>query len=111
MERYLLGNGIILYLAEDHSLHVLDAYALFRAGSLYESDDRPGAAQFTASELRSGGTARRLADNRPRLLAREFTRTLYTEAHPLGRPLTPAQVEAIQPEDLQAHYRRVIQPN
>jgi predicted Zn-dependent peptidase len=181
VDRRVLGNGIILYLAEDRSLPVLDVSTVFRAGSLHETAARPGVAQFTASQLRNGGTARRtaealneelevlgasieasasaeavslslsalakdsdralellseairqpafgekslqifrgrvvedlrrLADNPAQLLAREFTRTLYTEAHPLGRPLTPAQAEAIQAEDLRDHYRRLIRPN
>ena len=170
VDRRILGNGIVLYLAEDRSLPVLNVSAVFRAGSLYETPARPGVAQFTASQLRNGGTTRRaaealneelevlgasieasasaeavslslsalakdtdralellaevirqpafdekslqifrgrvvedlrrLVDDPARLLAREFTRTLYTEAHPLGRPLTPAQAEAIQAEDL-----------
>src|SRR3990172_7327716 len=169
VERRILDNGIILYLAEDRSLPVLDVHAVFRAGTLYEPDSRPGVAQLTASQLRNGGTQRlafdalneelevfgasieasvsgeaislslsalakdtdrvlqifadvirlpafhpdplqtakgritedlrRLADSPPRLLAREFNRTMYTEAYPLGRPLTPAQVEAIRGED------------
>ena len=181
VERRVLPNGMILYLAEDHSLPILEAYAMFRAGSLYESAARPGAAQFTASQLRNGGTSqraasalneelevlgasieasasteaitfslsalvkdsdyalhllaevirhpafeakplqvskgrvieslRRLADNPSQLLDREFTRTLYTETHPLGRPLTAAQVEAIQAEQLQDHFRRYFHPN
>ena len=181
VDRRVLGNGITLYLAEDHSLPVLDVYVVFRAGSLYEATARPGAAHFTALQLRNGGTdgltpealneelellaasleasasteaislslsalakdadralqlladvirrpafdsktlqtakgraiedLRRLADNPGRLLAREFARTMYTEAHPLGRILTPAQVEAMAREDLQSHYRRFLHPN
>lgn len=181
VERRVLPNGIILYLAEDRSLPVLDVHVVFRAGRLYEPSTRPGVAQFTASQLRNGGTTglafkalneelevmaasieagvsteaisltlnvlakdadralpllgevvrrpafdpeplrtakgrvieelRRLTDNPPQLLAREFARTLYTEAHPLGRPLTPAQVEAIQREDLLDYYRRFFHPN
>jgi predicted Zn-dependent peptidase len=181
VERRVLPNGIVLYLAEDHSLPLLDAHAVFRAGRLYEATHRPGVAQFTASQLRNGGTTRlpaetlneelevlgasvetsvspeaisislsslakdrdhalelfgevirhpafetgalqtskgrvieglrRLAENPPQLLAREFARKLYTEAHPLGRPLTPTQVEAIQPEDLRDYYRRFFHPN
>ena len=181
VERRILDNGIILYLAEDPSLPVLDVHAVFRAGTLYEPDSRPGVAQLTASQLRNGGTQRlafdalneelevfgasieasvsgeaislslsalakdtdrvlqifadvirlpafhpdplqtakgritedlrRLADSPPRLLAREFNRTMYTEAYPLGRPLTPAQVEAIRREDLEAHHRRFFHPN
>jgi zinc protease len=181
VERRVLPNGIILYLAEDRSLPLLDAYAVFRAGSLYEPAERPGVAQLTASQLRNGGTTRlsfseldeeldvmgasieasisaemislrmsslakdqdrmlsllaevirhpafgaeplqtskgrlvedlrRLPDNPSRLLGREFTRTMYTRAHPLGRPLTPGQVAAIQREDLQAYHRRFFHPN
>ena len=181
VERRVLPNGIILYLAEDRALPVLDAYAVFRAGSLYEPVGRPGAAQLTASQLRNGGTTnlpfdvlneelevmgasieasvsseaisatlsalakdadralqlfaevlrqpafdpeplrvskgrviedlRRVVDNPSQLMAREFARTMYTESHPLGRPLTPVQVEAIQPEDLRAYYRRFFHPN
>ncbi len=181
VERLVLPNGIILYLAEDRALPVLDAYAVFRAGSLYEPTTRPGVAQLTASQLRNGGTTRlpfktlneelevmgasmeaslsaeaisltlnalakdadqalqlfaevlrepafdpqplqtskgrviedlrRLVDNPGQLMAREFARTMYTDAHPLGRLLTPEQVQAIQPEDLRAYYRRFFHPN
>lgn len=181
VDRRVLANGIIVYLAEDHSLPVLDINVVFHAGSLYEDAARPGVARFTASQLRNGGTTRlpaaalneelealgasieasvsteavsltlnalakdanpalqlftemirhpafdpeplqtakgraiedlrRLADSPSQLLAREFSRKLYTEAHPLGRPLTPAQVDAIQPDDLRAHYRRFFHPN
>jgi zinc protease len=181
VERRVLPNGMILYLASDRSLPLLNAYAVFRAGSLYEGADRPGLAQFTASQLRSGGTAvmsadslneelevlgvsiesgvssetisltasglaknadrslellaqivrrpafsaapfetfrgrviddlRRVPDNPSRLMMQEFARTRYTEAHPLGRPLTAAQARAIRPEDLQTHYRRFVRPD
>jgi predicted Zn-dependent peptidase len=57
VERRVLSNGLVLYLASDRSLPVLKAYAVFRGGSLYEDAARPGVAQFTASQLRSGGTA------------------------------------------------------
>jgi predicted Zn-dependent peptidase len=36
---------------------------------------------------------------------------MYTEAHPLGRPLTATQARAIAPEDLVAHYRRFVRPD
>jgi predicted Zn-dependent peptidase len=50
-------------------------------------------------------------DNPSRLMMQEFARTMYTEAHPLGRPLTATQARAIAPEDLVAHYRRFIRPD
>jgi zinc protease len=56
IQRRVLSNGIVLYLATDRSVPLVKAYALFRAGSLYEDPARPGVAQFTASQLRAGGT-------------------------------------------------------
>ncbi len=180
VERRVLANGIIVYLAEDRSLPTIDATAFFRAGSLYEPADRQGLAQLTASQLRNGGTTRmsyerlndelevlgatveasasleaisvsmgalakdsdralelladvirrpafapqpfetargrmiedlrRVKDNPPRLMAREFSRALYTEAHPLGRPLTVGEVSRITPADLQGYARQFIHP-
>ena len=57
VQRRVLPNGIVLYLASDPSLPVLNAYAVFRAGSLYEPPSEPGVARFTTSQLRAGGTA------------------------------------------------------
>ena len=57
VQRRVLPNGIVLYLASDRTLPVINAYVVFRAGSLYETPLRPGVAQFAASQLRSGGTA------------------------------------------------------
>jgi len=181
VERRVLPNGLVLYLASDRSLPVIKTYALFRAGSLYEEPSRPGVAQFTASQLRSGGTEvlsfaalneelevlgisvesgvsseaislsmsalakdadraldlfadivrrpafdaapletyrgrvaedlRRVAENPSRLMMQEFSRVMYTEDHPSGRPLTPAQARAIRREDLLDHYRRFIRPD
>ena len=181
VQRRVLPNGIVLYLASDPSLPVLNAYAVFRAGSLYEPPSEPGVARFTASQLRAGGTAalspealneelevlgvsiesavssetisltlnalakdadralqlfedmirrpafdpapletyrgqvvedlRRLADSPSRLMAQEFARIMYTENYPLGRPLTPAQVRAVQRESLLAFHRQFVRPD
>jgi zinc protease len=160
-DRRVLPNGVILYPVEEHSLPTLDVYAVLRAGSQYQAAGWLGSAQFTAPQLRSGGTARhtaeanslrlsglardtddalrllaeairrpvfkdeqlrvykghviedlhRVTDKPSQLLVSEFTRTFYTEAHPLGRPLTPDQVEAIQGEHLRDHSRRFFHPN
>lgn len=181
VERRVLSNGLVLYLASDRSLPVFKAYAVFRAGSLYEDAAKPGVAQFTASQLRSGGTdvmafaalneelevlgisvesgvssetmsvtlnalakdadralelfadilrrpafhrapletyrgrvaedLRRVAENPSRLMMQEFSRVMYTDAHPSGRPLTLAQARAIQREDLVAYFRRFVRPD
>jgi predicted Zn-dependent peptidase len=181
VERRVLPNGIVLYLASDRSLPTLDVTAVFRAGSHYEDPGRPGTALLTASQLRSGGTTvrsyaamneeleflavsieasasteslsvsmqalrkdadqamsllaemllrpafdptplqtaqgrivedlRRVLENPGRLAAREFSRRTYTDAHPLGRPLTAAQASALHREDLADHYRRFVRPD
>jgi zinc protease len=54
---------------------------------------------------------RRVADNPARLMMQEFARVMYTDAHPLGRPLTPAQARALRREDLLDHYRRFVRPD
>jgi zinc protease len=56
VERRVLPNGIVLYLADDRSLPMFQAYAVFRAGSLYEDPAHPAVARFSASQLRNGGT-------------------------------------------------------
>jgi zinc protease len=181
VQRRTLPNGMVLYLASDHSLPTLNVSAVFRTGSYYESAGAPGVAQLTASLLRTGGTAewpfeqlneelevraitlessvgpetmtvrlnslaseadralellagilrrpafdprplqtakdamvedlRRVAENSSRLLSREFARIMYTEAHPGGRPLTPAQIRSLQRTDVLAHAARFIRPD
>ncbi len=181
VQRRVWPNGMVVYLATDRSVPVVKAQALFRGGSLYEDPAQPGAAQFTASQLRAGGTEtmppdilneelevlgvsvesgvasealsltlsalskdvdrafqlfadilrrpafapaalqtyrgrvvddlRRVAENPSRLMMQEFTRVMYTDAHPLGRPLTPAQALAVRREDLLGHYRRFVRPD
>jgi len=54
---------------------------------------------------------RRVAENPSRLMMQEFSRVMYTEAHPSGRPLTSAQARAIRREDLLAHFRRFLRPD
>jgi len=181
VERRVLPNGLVLYLASDRSLPLIKAYAVFRAGSVYEDAARPGSAQFTATQLRAGGTdalssealneelevlgasiesavspetisltlnalakdadralqlfadmlrrpafdarsletyrgrvvedLRRVAESPSRLMMQEFARVMYTDAHPAGRPLTPAQARSIRREDLLAHWRRFVRPD
>jgi predicted Zn-dependent peptidase len=54
---------------------------------------------------------RRVAENPTRLMMQEFTRVMYTDAHPSGRPLTAEQARAIRREDLLEHYRRFVRPD
>ncbi len=54
--RTVLPNGIILYLKEDHTLPQVNAHALIRTGSIYDSKDNMDVADITGSVMRSGGT-------------------------------------------------------
>lgn len=58
-QRAVLGNGIVVYLFEDHELPLITVHALARTGSVYAPDDKVGLARLTGTVLRSGGTERR----------------------------------------------------
>jgi len=55
-ERTVLGNGMVVYLLEDHALPLFDAVAYCRAGSIYEPADKVGLATLTGTVMRTGGT-------------------------------------------------------
>lgn len=54
--RYTLGNGMVVYLKEDHTLPEFRIQAMIRCGSLYEPADLAGVSQLTGTVMRSGGT-------------------------------------------------------
>ncbi len=55
-ERFVLDNGMVVYLLEDHDFPLVDAQALVRVGSIYEPADEVGLASVTGTVMRSGGT-------------------------------------------------------
>ena len=56
-DRVELDNGMVLFLAEDHELPLIELSATIQAGAIYEPGDKVGLASITGSVLRSGGTA------------------------------------------------------
>ncbi len=56
VDRLVLENGMIVYLLEDHTLPLLDFYAVIRTGEIYEPADKAGLAALTGSVMRTGGT-------------------------------------------------------
>lgn len=62
VDRVELPNGMILFLAEDHELPVVNISATIRVGSIYEPADKIGLANLTGIVMRSGGTQNRTAD-------------------------------------------------
>ncbi len=61
-ERVQLANGMVLYLAEDHFLPMVELSATIRAGSVYEPAEMIGLAEMTGSVLRTGGAGSRSGD-------------------------------------------------
>jgi predicted Zn-dependent peptidase len=55
-ERVVLANGMVLYMAEDHTFPLIELSATIRAGALYEPADKVGLADITGSVMRTGGT-------------------------------------------------------
>jgi len=55
-ERVQLDNGMVLYLAEDPSLPLVQLSATVKAGAIYEPAELTGLAAITGEVLRTGGT-------------------------------------------------------
>jgi len=58
----VLDNGLVIYLREDHSLPVLDFYAMIRVGAIYDPADKLGLANLTGEVMRTGGTREQTGD-------------------------------------------------
>ncbi|MDZ7330684.1 MAG: insulinase family protein [candidate division KSB1 bacterium] len=54
--RVALGNGMVVYIKEDHTLPIFDMTAIIRTGSIYDPKDKIGLAAMTGTVLRTGGT-------------------------------------------------------
>jgi predicted Zn-dependent peptidase len=61
-EKYTLGNGITVFLLEDHELPFVSASATIRVGDRWEPADKAGLASIAASVMRTGGTPTRSGD-------------------------------------------------
>ncbi|MGD0091318.1 MAG: pitrilysin family protein [Planctomycetota bacterium] len=55
-ERFVLSNGLVVFLLEDHELPLIDLSMVLRFGQIHEPAERTGVAEATASVLRSGGS-------------------------------------------------------
>jgi len=61
-ERKVMGNGLVLYLLEDHSLPVVRARAYFKASTLWDPADKVGLGSLTGDVMRTGGSAAKTGD-------------------------------------------------
>ena len=55
-DRYVLGNGMTVYLMEDHQLPLVSGTALIRTGARLEATDKVGLGTMTTAVMRIGGT-------------------------------------------------------
>jgi zinc protease len=62
-ERVELDNGMVVYLAEDHQLPLVEFSATIDVGSIYEAEEKIGLAGLTGTVMRSGGTPTRAGDD------------------------------------------------
>jgi len=62
VDRIVLGNGMILYLLEDHDLPIFNITARIKTGVIYEPAEKAGLASLTGYVMRSGGTLSMPAD-------------------------------------------------
>ena len=60
--RFELGNGMVVYLVEDHELPTITVSARVRTGDRWEPVEKAGLASITGTVMRTGGTATRKGD-------------------------------------------------
>ncbi|MBD2665224.1 insulinase family protein [Richelia sinica FACHB-800] len=70
-ERYVLENGLVVYLMEDHELPLVSGTALIKTGSRWEPADKVGLAGLTGTVMRSGGTKKHSADQLNEILEQQ----------------------------------------
>lgn len=57
-----LSNGMRVFLLEDHELPLVRGLAMIRTGNLFDSSEKRGTSEITASVMRSGGTKAKTGD-------------------------------------------------
>lgn len=70
IERFELDNGLVVYLAEQHTLPLVRVGFGFRAGEAYESEEQRGLTAALCQRMRSGGTVDLAQDDIDRRLER-----------------------------------------
>ena len=60
--RFVLGNGMVVYLVEDHELPTISVSAMVRTGDRWEPVEKAGLASIAGTVMRTGGTLARKGD-------------------------------------------------
>src|SRR5215470_8021077 len=61
-ERFVLANGMTVYLVQDHELPLITVSAIIRVGSRWEPVEKAGLADIVGTVMRTGGTPTRNGD-------------------------------------------------
>jgi predicted Zn-dependent peptidase len=61
--RQTLSNGVVAYMVEDHTLPLINISVLVRTGDYLEPKGKEGLASLTGSQIRSGGTTSKKAED------------------------------------------------
>ncbi|MBD2385177.1 M16 family metallopeptidase [Cylindrospermum sp. FACHB-282] len=98
-ERFVLQNGLVVYLMEDHELPLVNGTAFVRTGSRLEPADKVGLASFTGAVMRTGGTQKHSPDQLNEILEQ---RAAAVETS-IGEAAGSASFEALS-EDLETVF-------
>jgi zinc protease len=98
-ERFVLNNGMVVYLMEDHELPLVSGTALVRTGSRWEPAEKVGLASLTGTVMRTGGTKKHSPDELNEMLEQ---RAASVEAG-IGEASGSASFEALT-EDLETVF-------
>ncbi|MBH8556071.1 insulinase family protein [Nostocaceae cyanobacterium CENA357] len=98
-ERFVLQNGLVVYLMEDHELPLVSGTALIRTGSRLEPSAKIGLAEFTGAVMRTGGTQKHSPDQLNEMLEQ---RAAAVETS-IGETSGSANFEALS-EDLETVF-------
>lgn len=66
--RYVMDNGLVVYLMENHELPLVSGTAVFHTGDRLEPSEKVGLAELTGSVMRTGGTKQHSPDELNQLL-------------------------------------------
>ncbi|MFN5592596.1 MAG: M16 family metallopeptidase [Aphanizomenon sp.] len=98
-ERYILENGLVVYLMEDHELPLVTGTAIIRTGSRWEQGEKAGLASLVGSTLRSGGTQKHSANELNEILEQRAA-SVETD---MGETAASASFEALS-EDIEMAF-------
>ncbi|NJM73707.1 MAG: insulinase family protein [Scytonema sp. RU_4_4] len=95
-ERYVMNNGMVVYLMEDHELPLVSGSVIVRTGDRLEPADKIGLARLTGIVMRSGGTQKHTPDQLNEMLEQ---RAAFAETG-IGETAGNASFQALS-EDLE----------